>query len=177
MKSLIAYFSREGNNYVDGGVRDLKVGNTEVAAKMIQKLTAGDSFKIDTIKAYPAGYEETTRAAREELSQNARPELKGHVENMDEYEVIFLGYPDWWGTMPMPVFAFLEAYDFSDKTILPFCTHEGSGMGHSESDIKRLCPAAKVAKGLSIQGGSVLGAQSAISDWLQESGVMEGGKE
>jgi flavodoxin len=176
MKSLIVYFSRKGNNYVNGSVKNLSVGNTEVAAKMIRELTGGDSFKIDTAKAYPADYEETTRVAQEEYRQSARPGLLGRVENLDDYDVVFLGYPNWWGTMPMAVFAFLEAYDFTGKTILPFCTHEGSGMGHSESDIKKLCPAGKVAKGLAIQGGKVQEAESAISDWLKKSGVLEGGK-
>ena len=96
---------------------------------------------------------------------------------MAEYDVVFLGYPNWWGTMPMPVFAFLEAYDFSGKTVLPFCTHEGSGLGHSESDIKKLCPTARVAKGLAIQGGNVQKAESAIASWLQEAGVAGGSKE
>jgi flavodoxin len=174
MKCLIAYFSRKGNNYVDGSIKNLSVGNTEVAAGIIQKLTDGDSFKIDTVKAYPADYDETTRVAQAELRAKARPELQGRVANMDEYELIFLGYPNWWGTMPMAVHAFLEAYEFSGKTIVPFCTHEGSGLGHSEGDIKKLCPAAKVAKGLAIQGGSVQKAQSAISDWLQEAEVLKG---
>jgi flavodoxin len=176
MKSLIAYYSRKGNNYVGGGIRDLPVGNTEVAAGIIQKLTGSDSFKIETVKAYPAGYEETTRAAQMEQRRDARPEITGRVDDMAEYDVVFLGYPNWWGTMPMPVFAFLEAYDFSGKTIIPFCTHEGSGMGHSESDIKKLCPAAKVAKGLAIQGGSVQEAESAISDWLRKAEALKGAK-
>jgi len=139
MKSLIAYYSRKGNNYV-GGVKVPPVGNTEVAAGIIQKLT-------------------------------------GRVDGMDEYDVVFLGYPNWWGTMPMPVFTFLEAYDFTGKTIVPFCTHGGSGMGHSEGDIKKLCPAAKIAKGLAIHGGSVQKAESAISDWLRKAGVLKGVKE
>jgi flavodoxin len=176
MKSLIAYFSRKGNNYVGGSIKNLSVGNTEVAAGIIQKLTGGDSFKIDTAKAYPEGYDETTRAAQLEQGQDARPKITGRVDDMDKYDVIFLGYPNWWGTMPMPVFTFLEAYDFSGKTIAPFCTHEGSGMGRSESDIKKLCPGAKVAKGLSIQGGSVRKAESEISDWLRKPGVLEGVK-
>ena len=176
MKSLIAYYSRKGNNYVGGGVKGLPVGNTEVAAGIIRKLTGSVSFKIDTVKAYPAGYDETTRVAQLEQRQNARPEIIGRVDDMDEYDVVFLGYPNWWGTMPMPVFTFLEAYDFSGKTIVPFCTHGGSGMGHSESDIKKLCPTAKVAKGLAIRGGSVQNAESAISDWLRKAGVLEGAK-
>jgi flavodoxin len=173
MKSLIAYFSRKGSNYVGGSVMDLPVGNTEVAARMIQKLAGSDTFRIETVKTYPAGYSETTGVAQQELRQNARPELSGHVDNMDDYDVIFLGYPNWWGTMPMAVFSFLEEYGFSGKTIAPFCTHEGSGMGHSESDIKKLCPGATVAKGLSIRGGSVQRAENDISDWLRESGVVD----
>jgi flavodoxin len=176
MEILIAYYSRKGGNYVGGSVKDLPVGNTEVAAGIIQKLTGGDTFKVEPVKPYPAGYDETTRVAQKEQRQNARPEITGRLDDMDEYDVIFLGYPNWWGTMPMPVFTFLEAYDFSGKTILPFCTHEGSGLGRSESDIKRLCPATKIAKGLAIQGVSVQKAESAISVWLQEAGVLKGVK-
>jgi len=170
MKSLIAYFSRKGDNYVGGRIVNLPIGNTETAAKMIQKLTDGDVFKIATLKEYPSDYHECTEEARKELRQNARPELSGRVERLEDYHVIFLGYPNWWSTMPMAVYAFLEAYDFSGKIILPFCTHEGSGMGHSESDIKKLCPNAKVLKGLAIIGGSVQGAEKEIANWIQKVG-------
>jgi flavodoxin len=172
-KSLIAYFSRKGNNYVGGSIVNLPVGNTEVAAKEIQKLTGSDMFKIDTVTEYPSDYQETTEVARAELRQNARPTIAGHVANMDAYKVIFLGYPNWWGTMPMAVFAFLESYSFSGKTIIPFCTHEGSGMGHSERDIKKLCRDANVLRGLSIRGGSVQKAENDISTWLRELGVID----
>jgi len=172
IKSLIAYFSRKGNNYVGGRILHLPVGNTEVAAKMIQKLTGSDTFRIDTVKEYPSDYTKTTDVAQQELRQNARPELSGGVDNMDDYSVIFLGYPNWWGTMPMAVFTFLERYDLSGKTIIPFCTNEGSGMGHSESDIKKLCHSATVFTGLSIRGGSVQKAGNDISAWLRESGVI-----
>jgi flavodoxin len=90
---------------------------------------------------------------------------------MDDYSLIFLGYPNWWGTMPMAVFTFLEDHDFSGKTIIPFCTHEGSGLGRSESDIKKICPHATVLTGLSIRGGSVYRAENDISAWLSKSGV------
>jgi len=173
IKSLIAYFSRKGDNYVGGRIVHLPVGNTEVAAKMIQKLTGGDAFRIDTLKEYPSDYSKATDMTQQELRQNARPELSGGVDNMDDYSVIFLGYPNWWGTMPMAVFTFLERYDLSGKTIIPFCTHEGSGMGHSESDIKRLCHDAKVLKGLSIKGGGVQRAGDDISAWLRELGVFD----
>jgi flavodoxin len=172
MKCLIAYYSRKGNNYVSGSTVNLPVGNTEVAAKMIQKLTSGEIFRIDTVKAYPTDYTKTTEVAQQELRQNARPELSDHVSDMSAYNPIFLGYPNWWGTMPMAVFTFLEEYDFSGKTIVPFCTNEGSGMGHSEGDIKKLCPKAKVLRGLSIRGGSVQSAEGDIAAWLKASGAI-----
>lgn len=167
-KCLVAYFSRKDNNYVGGSIVNLQVGNTEVVATMIQELTGCDMFHIDAVESYPVDYKQTTEVAQEELNDNARPELSSHVENMDSYDVIFLGYPNWWSTMPMAVFTFLEEYDFSGKTIMPFCTHEGSGMGHSESDIKKLCPNANVEKGLSIRGGIVKEAKNDISTWLQK---------
>ncbi len=173
MKRLIAYFSRAGNNYVNGNIVNLPVGNTEVAAKMIQNLTGSDMFRIDTLKAYPTDYHETTDVAKQELSQKARPELSGHVDNMANYRVIYLGYPNWWGTMPMAVFTFLERYDFAGKTIIPFCTNEGSGMGRSESDIRKLCPDARVLKGLPIRGGSVQSAGNDIADWLRKLGEIQ----
>jgi flavodoxin len=172
-KSLIAFFSRKGNNYVGGRIVNLPIGNTEVAAQMIQKLAGGDLFRIETVKDYPSDYEATTDVARQELRQKARPELAGRVDTMADYTVIFLGYPNWWSTMPMAVFTFLEGYDFSGKTIIPFCTHEGSGMGHSESDIRKLCPTATLAKGLAITGGSVQRAGKEIATWLRELGVID----
>ena len=172
-KCLIAYYSRKGSNYVGGRIVDLPVGNTEVAAAMIRDLTGGDSFKIATVKDYPADYEKTTQVAQQELSRNARPELSGRVDAMAGYDVVLLGYPNWWGTMPMAVHAFLEMYDFSGKTIVPFCTHEGSGMGRSEGDIRKLCPGAKVLKGLPIKGGNVQGAGGEIASWLRKAGVIQ----
>jgi len=105
-KRLIAYYSRAGNNYVNGEIIDLPVGNTEVAANMIEKLTGGDVFRIETVKKYPEGYQETTEVAKEELRRNVRPEISGKVDNMADYNVIYLGYPNWWGAMPMAVFTF-----------------------------------------------------------------------
>jgi flavodoxin len=171
LKILTAYYSRRGNNYTSGGIVNLAVGNTEIAAKAIQKLIGGDAFRIDTVKEYPADYEKTTQVAQAELRQGARPEIKGRVDDMSGYDVVFLGYPNWWGTMPMAIFTFLEGYDFTGKTILPFCTNEGSGLGHSESDIKKLCPKAKVQKGLAIRGTAVKDAEGDIADWIAASGI------
>lgn len=137
-KSLIIYFSRKGRNYVSGEIKDLQIGNTEIVANMIQEITDGDKFEIETVKEYPIDYHETTDIAKEELRNNQRPELKRYLESIENYNVIYLGYPNWWGTMPMPVFTFLEKYNFSNKAIMPFCTHEGSGLGRSENDIKSI---------------------------------------
>ncbi|HET7732321.1 MAG TPA: flavodoxin, partial [Paludibacter sp.] len=132
----------------------------------IQELTGGDLFEIDTVKPYPKDYTETTNVAMKEKRENARPELTAVVDNINEYDVIYLGYPNWWNTFPMAVFTFLESYDFSGKTIIPFCTHEGSGIGNSERDIKKLCPNAKVLPGLAIRGSSVSRADNEIKNWI-----------
>jgi flavodoxin len=172
-KILVAYFSREGNNIVGGRIVYLPIGNTEVVAKMIQEMTEGDVLRIDTLNSYPEDYTETTDVAKKEQYDNARPELSSHVENMDSYTVIFLGYPNWWRTMPMPVFTFLEEYDFSGKTIIPFCTHEGSGLGHSEKDIAKLCPQSTILDGLAVRGRDLKNAQNEVSKWLRKIGMTE----
>lgn len=172
-KSLVAYFSRQGKNIISSGdIIDLPVGNTEVVARVIQDATGGDSFRIEAVKPYPEDYHETTEVAKEEQRSNARPELTAHVENMNAYDVIFVGYPNWWGTMPMPVFTFLETYDFAGKTIAPFCTHEGSSLGRSVTDIKALCPQSTILDGLAIRGSDAQRAQEQVSEWLCRLGVI-----
>ena len=167
-KCLIAYFSRKGNNYVSGRIVNLPVGNTEVAAGLIRDMTNGDLFRIEAVNAYPGDYTKATEVAHQELQANARPKLTSHVENMASYDVIFLGYPDWWGTMPMAVWTFLEEYDFSGKTIIPFCTHEGSGLSRTVSDIASLCPKSTVLDGLAIRGRDVKTAHAKLSEWLRK---------
>ena len=167
-KCLIAYFSRKGNNYLNGQIVNLSKGNTEVIAEMIHDKTKGDLFQIKPVHAYPVDYMETTEVAKKELHDNARPELTDHLAAIIPYDVLFLGYPNWWGTMPMPVWTFLESYDFSGKTIVPFCTHEGSGLGRSISDIRRMCPKSTVMDGIAIRGGDVNNAQDTISGLLQK---------
>ena len=167
-KCLIAYYSRRGQNYVSGRIVDLKVGNTEVVASMIQKITGGEMFHIESVTAYPNEYQEATEVAKTELRAKARPKLTRQVENMGAYDVVFLGYPNWWGTTPMPVFTFLESYDLSEKIIVPFCTHEGSGLGHSEKDIAKACPKATVLKGIAIHGTNAGSAGPNVSKWIDE---------
>lgn len=172
-KILIAYYSRKGQNYVSGAIKDLKVGNTAVAAEMLGALTGGDLFEINTVAAYPVDYTEATEVARKELRAGARPALKAQVAGMEDYDTVILGYPNWWGTMPMAVYTFLEVHDFSGKKILPFCTHEGSGLGRSEKEIAKLCPGAEVLKGLAIHGTGVSGAKKDLEKWLKQLGVIK----
>jgi len=153
-KILIAYFSWDGN--------------TKTIAEKIQSQTCGDLFEIRTAKPYSSNYQTVLIEAKREQKERARPELVTHVENMEKYDIIILGYPNWWGTIPMPIASFLEEYDFSGKTILPFCSHGGGGLGRSVSEIIKLAPNAKVGSGLSIHysGGSDL--DSKIKKWLEE---------
>ena len=169
MSSLVAYFSRADENYFNGELRNISVGNTEIAAKMIQSQTQSDIFRIAPLKPYSKKYNECIAQAKDDLQRGARPELKSYLPSIALYDTIYLGYPNYWGTMPMCVFTFLEHYDFKGKTIYPFCTHEGSGLARSENDIKRCC-AARVKKGLAIHGSDVNQSQEAIQSWL-------GGKE
>lgn len=165
-KKLVAFYSRADENYVNGLIKNLDVGNTEVAAGIIKELTGADIFKIEQQKSYSKNYNECIAQAQADQQRDARPELKSYPESIDEYDVIYLGYPNYWSTMPMAVFTFLEHFDFGGKTIKPFCTHEGSGMGNSVGDIKKLCPTANVEKGLAIHGGSVKRAEKDIEKWI-----------
>jgi flavodoxin len=166
---LIAYFSRPDNNYVNGVIVNLVIGNTEVVALKIQQITGGHLFKINPARKYSTDYHACTVEAQQEYRTNARPELIEKLDSIDNYATILLAYPNWWGTMPMPVWTFLEQNDFIGKNILPLCTHEGSGMGKSENDIRKLCSNANVMKGLAIKGSDVKDADSIISEWLSKS--------
>lgn len=163
---LVAFYSRADENYVSGQIRTLKTGNTEIAAGIIAKLTRADTFKIEQIQPYAKDYNECIAQAQSDQKRNARPELKNYPDSLDGYDVIYLGYPNYWSTMPMAVFTFLEHFNFSGKEIRPFCTHEGSGMGSSMDDIRRLCPDVAISQGLAIRGGSVERSEDEIQKWL-----------
>lgn len=169
---LIAFFSRADNNYVNGRIVRLAVGNTEVAARKLYEMTGGELFKINPVNKYSEDYTACTEEAQRELRADTRPELTEMPDSIDGFETIILGYPNWWGTMPMAVWTFLERYDFSGKTILPLCTHEGSGMGVSERDIRKLCPHANLQKGLAIRGASVKDAGKELEAWLKRNGIL-----
>lgn len=160
---LVAYFSH--------------TGNTEVIAGMIAEQTGGDLFHVETTTVYPEEYNDLIAQARQEQDDEARPELASSVADMDAYDTVFIGYPNWWGTMPMTMFTFLESYDFSGKTVVPFCTHEGSALGSSESDIAELIPDAELLDGLAVRGQTAQNrqdeAREAVTDWLREGGFIE----
>ena len=176
-KILVAYFSRVGNTDFSENtdasssasviVEDQQlIGNTEYMADVIVEQTGGDKFLIQTETPYPADYDTLVDQQQGERDQDSRPALSSHVENFNEYDVIYLGFPNWWYGMPMPLYSFLEEYDFSDKTIIPFNTSGGSGFSDAVEEIKELCPQATVLEGLTIQGNQIQEAKDEIVSWI-----------
>lgn len=167
-KILVAYFSRADENY---GVGYVEKGNTAIIAEMIAEETGGELFQIERITPYPSVYKECTDEAKQEQKNNARPKLMKDKE-ISGYDIIFLGYPIWWGDMPMPVYTFLEGHDFSDKTVIPFCTHAGSGLSGTVGNIKNICESAEILEGLSVTGEAAQNlrdeARESVRKWLSE---------
>ncbi len=169
MANLILYYSRKGENYVNGSITTISKGNTERVAEFIQKAVGGDLFEIDTVKPYSASYMTCINEAKAEQKANARPEVKHLPESLEDYDTIFIGYPNWWNTMPMCMFTVLDAFDWTGKKIVPFCTNEGSGLGNSERDIKKACPGAIILPGLSVHGGSAAQSEAQVCTWAKKS--------
>jgi flavodoxin len=156
-KTLIAYFSH--------------TGNTREIANQIHAQVGGDILEIKALNPYPSSYKECTEYAKREQENDARPPLATEIESLESYDVVFIGYPIWWGTIPMPLFTLLEKYDFSGKEIIPFCTHGSSGLGRSVGDITKLCPQSTIREGLAVRGSSAKSAQNEVSEWLRKIGV------
>ncbi len=165
MKSLVVYFSHTGENYMNGAIKNITKGNTEIVAEEISKLTGADLFKIETVNAYPYNYQECCDVSKDELTNNIRREIKSRLDNVDNYDVIYIGGPVWCGHYPMPIFTALDGVDFTGKTIKPFTTHEGSGLGSVMDDVRKLCPNAKIENGLSIVGSRVENAKEELERW------------
>ena len=153
-KILVAYFSHSGN--------------TREIANQIHKSAGGDIFEIQSVKPYPHDYDAVVQQARQELDSGYKPTLKTKMENIKSYDLVFIGYPNWCSTVPAPVRTFLSEYDFSGKTLVPFCTHEGSGLGRSATDISKLCPKSTLLDGVAIRGRDVKTAQNKVSEWLEK---------
>lgn len=146
-------------------------GNTRDIARKIHTIAGGDIVELETVNPYPAEYRATTEQAKRELETNFRPPLQVTVDDISPYDFIFVGSPSWWGTFAAPVRGFLMGHDFSGKTLIPFITHEGSGLGKSVADMKTLCPQAVILDGLAVRGSRVANAQEEVSQWLTRIGV------
>lgn len=166
-KVLVVFFSHTGENYAVGHIEK---GNTHIIAEMIADETGGKLFEIVPEKAYPAAYNECIDIAKKEQAAQTRPAVKGDVD-VENYDVIFLGYPNWWGDMPMPVYTFLEKHDWAGKTVIPFCTHEGSGLSGTEKRVAGVCKGAAVGKGLAVKGTTAQHsgdqARKSVVSWLE----------
>ena len=171
-KTLIAFFSRADENYFGGAMRYVKVGNTEIVCSLMKDMIEADTFKIEMQNPYSPVYMTCIDEAKKDLREKARPELVRYPDSLDEYDTVILAYPNYWGTMPMAVFTFLEAFDFSGKIILPLCTNEGSGMGGSERTIRQCAPGADVKKGLPITGSYAAQSGEPVRRWLKDNGLL-----
>lgn len=164
-KNLIIYYSRKGQNYVNGSIKNLAKGNTEVCAEYIQKAVGGDLFEVDTVNPYSEDYMTCTEEAKAELRRNGRPELKEMLSDISEYDNVFVYGPCWWGTYPCAVFTQLEALDFTGKKVFPLMTHEGSGLSGAPAALKKYCKGATVGKGLAIHGADASRSEKEVASW------------
>ena len=166
-KNLIIYYSRKGENYWNGSIKDLKKGNTEIVAEYIQKAVGGDLFEVETVKEYDKDYYKCIEEAKAELRSNERPELKKYLDSIDGYDNIFVCGLCWWGTYPMAVFTQLDRLDFTGKKVMAVMTHEGSGLGSCERDLKRICKGASFGKGLAVHGADAADSEISVSEWAK----------
>ena len=166
---LVAYFSRADENY---SVGTIEVGNTQILAEYIVDDVGADSFHIETVTPYPADYDECCDVAKQELNDKARPEITSSVD-MEQYDIVFLGYPIWWGDMPMAVYTFMESYDWSGKVVIPFCTHEGSGLSGTDSSIASVT-GAQVLTAIDMRGSTAQklndDTKQTVRTWLDDLG-------
>ena len=165
--NLVIYYSRKGENYFSGAIRSIPKGNTEYCAEFIRDAVGADLFEIETVKTYSSSYMKCTEEAKAELNSGARPELKRYLDGIAEYDNIFVCGPCWWGTFPCAVFAQLEKLDWTGKRVFALMTHEGSGLGHCERDLKGVCKGASVGKGLAVPGGSASGSGKTVAAWAE----------
>ena len=168
-KNLIIYYSRKGQNYWNGAICDLKKGNTAIVAEFIQKAIGGDLFEIETVQDYPVDYMQTTEVAQDELRAKARPELKKYLDDISEYDNIFVCGPCWWGTFPMAVLSQLDRLDFTGKKVFAVMTHEGSGLGGSERTLRDVCKGATIGRGLAIHGADAAKSEATVAAWAKKS--------
>jgi len=167
-KNLIIYYSRRGQNYFGGLIRDVKKGNTEYCVEFIQKTVGADVFEVETVKEYSRDYMTCTREAQAESRSGERPALKRYLDSVADYDNVFVCGPCWWGTFPCAVLGQLERLDWTGKNVFALMTHEGSGLGHCERDLKSICKGAKVGKGLAVPGSGASGSENAVAAWARK---------
>ena len=167
-KNLIIYYSRTGENYVNGGIRNLSKGNTEIVAEFIQQAVGGDLFQVETVQSYAADYYTCIDEAKAELRRGDRPELREYLEDISDYDNIVVAGPCWWGTYPMAIFSQLERLDFTGKQVFPVMTHEGSGLAGSAAALRKHCKGAKVGAGLAIHGADAARSQREVAGWAKK---------
>lgn len=183
-KALVVYFSYSENTNLPANVdassrasirptENGVIGNTGVIARMIQKDVNADIVSLKTVEKYSASYDETVNKGRTEIESNARPALATHIDNINDYDIIFVGYPNWWSDMPMAMYTFFDEHDLSGKTIIPFNTSGGSGLSNTVNEIRQLEPNAQVLNGLTISGSQVNNAQNQVDNWLRGLGYLE----
>lgn len=168
-KAITIFFSIKGQTLGAGmKIVEQEKGNTAIAAEFIHNAIGGEMFEIEAARVYSKDHMTLINEAKQELQAGTRVEVKKHPESLDDYDTIFLGYPNWWNTMPMVMFTFLEHYDWTGKRIIPFCTNEGSGLGESVRDIKKIAKGADVKDGISLTGSQVKNMEDRISAWAKE---------
>ena len=169
VKNLIIYYSRKGENYVNGNIEKLAKGNTEICAEYIQKAVGGDLFEIETVTEYGESYRACVEEAKKEWQEDARPELKTYLKDSAAYDNIFVCGPCWCGTYPMAVFTQLEKLDFTGRKVMGLMTHEGSGLGSSEQGLKKACKSAIFGTSLAIHGAEAKASEQKIAEWAVRS--------
>ena len=167
-KNLIIYYSRKGQNYWNGSIKNIAKGNTEIVAEFIQNSVGGDLFEIETVKEYDADYYKCIDEAKDELHAKERPELKKYLDSIDEYDNVFVCGPCWWGTFPMAMFTQLERLNFAGKKVMALMTHEGSGLASCERDLKKICNSASFGSGLAVHGAEAANSENKVASWAKK---------
>ncbi len=169
-KVLVAFFSRAGENYAVGNITK---GNTCIVAEFIAEATGGELFEIVPAQKYPHSYDDCIDVAKKEQSAAARPAITGDIA-VEDYDTVFIGYPNWWGDMPMAVYTFIERHDWHGKNVIPFCTHEGSGLSGTDKRLAKACNGATVGTGLAMRGATAQNsreqAKKSVLTWLERAG-------
>ena len=162
-KAIVIFFSHAGENY---SVGNIKVGNTKIVADYISEITGADQFEVVAVKSYDMPYNKLIDVAKKEQQAGEKPAFKGKIDNLADYDIVFVGTPIWWGTFPQVMFTFFDTYDLSGKKVYPFSTHEGSGLGSIVRDLRRIYPKADIQKGFSIYGHQVRTGKDKVIKWL-----------